>query len=251
MRSVLHAADGERGPTVVYLPGIDGTGELLLGTAERLTKFFRVVRLRYEGRGPADARLYERLASTAVDVLDDLGVDTAIVLAESFGGGVALQLALDHPERVSALALVNTFAWYPARLRARLSDLVFPFTPTWVLRAGRRFAPAPIFFWPRHDSDAEARFERVTPGFEDAGYADRLSALRQLDLRERLKKIDCPVALFAATHDRVVPSSETMRTLEEGLPNATLETIDRAGHLVLPLSDEPWVDRLDALARRT
>ena len=255
MRAVLHAtsddhAPGASGPLIVYVPGIDGTGELLLGTAESLAESFRVARLRYEGRGPSDARLYERLAASVAARLDDLGAESAIVLAESFGGGVALQLALDRPDRVSALALVNTFAWYPARLRARLSDLVFPFTPTWVLRAGRRFAPAAMFFRPRRDPDAEALFDRAKPGFEDAGYADRLSALRQLDLRGRLGEIACPVALFAATHDRVVPSLETMKTLEEGLPDATLETIDRAGHVVLPLRDEPWASRLNDLAHR-
>ena len=35
------------GPPLVYVPGIDGTGRLLLSTAERLTSRFRLICLRY------------------------------------------------------------------------------------------------------------------------------------------------------------------------------------------------------------
>src|SRR5438105_3401036 len=40
----------------------------------------------------------------------------ATVVAESFGGAVALTLALRHPELLERLVLVNTFAYFPSRL---------------------------------------------------------------------------------------------------------------------------------------
>ena len=57
----------------------------------------------------ADFTLAE-LARDAAGVLDYLGVERAAVLATSAGGPIGLRLALDFPQRVSALALLNTGA---------------------------------------------------------------------------------------------------------------------------------------------
>src|SRR5262245_41325916 len=94
------------GPPLVYVPGIDGSGELLLGTAARLAASFRLVRLRYGGDSSGG---YEELAASLVRVLDELEIERALLLAESFGVSVALETALDHPQRVAGLALVNGF----------------------------------------------------------------------------------------------------------------------------------------------
>jgi hypothetical protein len=58
------------------------------------------------------------------------------------------------------------------------------------------------------------------------------------------------VALFASDSDKIVPSVPAAREMLRGLPDATLEILPRAGHVVLPLAEEPWVDRLRALERR-
>lgn len=244
MRSVI-LGDSGNGPLLAFLPGMDGTGELLVGTARRLEERFRLVRFRYEDEGRAPgAELYVRLAATAAEALEGLGAGPALVLAESFGGGVALQLALDAPERVRGLMLVNTFARYPRRVRARLGGAAVPLVPQWAMRAGRDLLGRQVFFRPRRDAEAEAEFLRRATGFEDAGFAARLRALRHLDLVDRLGEIDVPCRLFASTHDRVVPSTRTMGVLRERLPRAVFEAIPRAGHIVLPLPEEPWLERV-------
>ena len=47
---IARIVDDAGGPSapLIYLPGVDGTGELLLGTAARLIERFRLIRLRYE-----------------------------------------------------------------------------------------------------------------------------------------------------------------------------------------------------------
>lgn len=242
---------GDRGdgPALVFVPGIDGTGELLLGTAARLEAAFRLVRIRYVDEGDRGSiETYERLADTLAESLEAAGVDTAVVLAESFGGGVALHLALRHPERVRALAIVNSFCWYPRRFRLWLSAVTFPFVPKRLMLLGRRLFQDRIFFRPRRDADAEAAFRAVPPAFMRPGFGARLDAVRVLDLRERLAEIDVPVELYASSHDAVVPAQAAMQTLARGLPRARLTTLERANHMVLPLAEEPWPERLGALA---
>jgi pimeloyl-ACP methyl ester carboxylesterase len=53
----------------------------------------------------------EELAASLVEALEESSVDPATLVGFSLGGGIALQIALDRPERVSALALVDTTAW--------------------------------------------------------------------------------------------------------------------------------------------
>lgn len=227
---------------------MDGTGELLLDTAQVLERRFRVLRMRYEDEGrKGGADTHERLADTAREELEAVGVRRALVLAESFGGGVALQLALRSPELVRGLALVNTFAHFPRRVRGRLGAAVLPFVPRVALRRGRDLVGRHLFFRPRRDPRAEAAFLERATGFENAGFAARLAAVCALDLRERLGEISVPARLFASTRDRVLPSVQTMSVLRDGLPDARLELIEGANHIVLPLAEEPWLERLEEL----
>ena len=53
----------------------------------------------------------EELAASLVEALEESGVEPATLVGFSLGGGIALQVALDRPARVTALALVDTTAW--------------------------------------------------------------------------------------------------------------------------------------------
>ena len=50
---------------------------------------------------------YPNLASDVVALLDHLGIDRAAVLGHSMGAGVALELAVSHPDRVSAIVPIS------------------------------------------------------------------------------------------------------------------------------------------------
>jgi pimeloyl-ACP methyl ester carboxylesterase len=246
----MHAeivATGGAGPPLVYVPGIDGSGELLLDTAARLERRFRLTRLRYVGH---EARDHGALAASVERCLATLGAPRTLVLAESFGVGVALQLALEHAPRVAGLALVNGFARFPDRLGLALTRGVFALAPeAWIHRARARFVQRGLFA-PRRDERALRQLLALDGDWFGAGYRARLGLIRALDLRPRLAEVRCPVALFAADHDRVVSSVRCAQEMAAGLPDAELTLLSRAGHIVLPLAAEPWEERLERLARR-
>ena len=72
------------GPPLVYVPGLDGSGELLLGTAERLAQRFRLVRIAYRTTGPPPrgGDSYASLAESIAARLDELGIERALVVAK-------------------------------------------------------------------------------------------------------------------------------------------------------------------------
>jgi len=239
--------EGGQGPPLVYVPGIDGGGDLLLGTAARLEQRFRLLRLAYR---PDGDDTYEALARAVVALLESLGVERAPFLAESFGGALGLQLALDHPGCVRGLAIVNGFAHFRRRARLALSALVLPFVPSPFFQIGRRTLGPRALIGPRRDPRVERLF-LACPGIEcDEGYARRLRMVRAVDLRPRLAQIRRPVALFASERDRVVDSLFQAREMAARIPGATLEVLAGSGHVVLPFPDEPWVERMEALAER-
>lgn len=236
-----------RGPELVYVPGIDGSGELLLGLAERLASHFRLTRLCYRGDTSGD---HATLAASVARCIQGLGVPSALVLAESFGVAVALLTALDHPRQVAGLALVNGFARYSNRLGLALTRGVFALAPAaWIHTGRRRFVQRGLIA-PRRDERALAGVIALRGDWFDERYRARLRWIAAVDVRARLGDVRCPVELYAAENDRVVDSVRAGRELASAIPTARFTLLPRAGHLVLPLAEEPWEERLLGLARR-
>jgi pimeloyl-ACP methyl ester carboxylesterase len=178
------------------------------------------------------------------------GVERTLLLTESFGGGVSLQAALLAPERVRGIAIVNSFARYPERARLALSIAIAPLIRRPIFRAARRLFAERYLLHPRRDASVLAAFRSAAGMGMDAAYRCRLRMIRTLDLLPRLSDIHCPVAIYAADSDRIVASLQAGRELKERLPNASLEILHNANHLVLPLPEEPWEARLLALDER-
>ena len=95
------------GPALLLLHGGLGDSGLWEPVVPFLAERFRVIRtdLRFFGRstGPAAPWSWE---DDVIGVLDELGVERAALAGLSLGGRLAIEIALDHPERITALALV-------------------------------------------------------------------------------------------------------------------------------------------------
>ncbi|MCA8966500.1 MAG: alpha/beta fold hydrolase [Planctomycetes bacterium] len=238
--------DGGAGPPIVFLPGIGGTSAMALHCVQRLRPAFRVLRLRWVGGGDDD---YPGLAASVLQVLEANSVGRAVLLAESFGVAVALQTALLAPAQVAGLALVNGFARYPRRGRLRLTRLASGLVGDRFYAWFRRRVGIRKLLGPRWTPELAAALAAKRTSF-DAAYRARLRMLQRLDLVPRLGEVICPVALFAADQDRIVPAVPCARQLLAGLPDATLQVVPRAGHLLLPLAELPWPEWLAALWAR-
>jgi len=240
---MMHALHGEPLPAtcpVVYLPGVDGTGRLLHrqpGLAERFT-------LRCVSYPQDDRHTYADLVSLGVKQLEDTG--PGVVLAESFGGAVGLMIALQRPDLVRRLVLVNTFAWYPRRLSIGLMSVVGPWLPNSPSHPSTRGVRS-LFFFGRSipKSEQDAWWDR-TADVPMRAYGHRFRMLAELDLRQRLREIDIPAIVFTSPNDWVVPATAG-RFLAKRLPCA--KRIGRsAGHAAMidPRVDvAAWLENTD------
>jgi pimeloyl-ACP methyl ester carboxylesterase len=110
----LAAEEAGAGPSVVLLHGLTATRRWVVHGSRRLERGGHRV-LAYDARGhgassPAprpDAYEYPDLVADLAAVLDERGIERAVLAGASMGCHTSVRFALDHPERVATLALIT------------------------------------------------------------------------------------------------------------------------------------------------
>jgi len=101
---------GENGPDFVVLHGLFGSGKNWRSFAGSLEEDFQVWTLdaRNHGDSPhADSMSYQQMAEDVVRFFDENELENVILLGHSMGGKTAMQLALQFPDRIAALIVVD------------------------------------------------------------------------------------------------------------------------------------------------
>lgn len=171
------------------------------------------------------------LAGDVAALLDHLGIGQADVAGFSLGGGVALQLALDHPDRVGRLVLVSV-SYAPDGYHEEITDPARHATST-------RMPTAEDFRQMREAYDRLA----PDPGHFDAFAAKASRAAGSLKgwTPEELGRITAPTLLVFGDHDFVrLEHAVQMHGLIPGaqlavVPGATHMSVLRRTDLFIPL----------------
>jgi pimeloyl-ACP methyl ester carboxylesterase len=190
-------------------------------------------------RFPDDAT-FDRFAEDAVELLDFLDIDSAIVIGQSLGGAIAIRLTSRYPERVRGLVLANTLARVSyehvglnATLLAPIAVTTNRYLPTGAARRLGRL-------WSQHDVwiyDSSPGWERVvdyalwtgsrTEPPEISGRRIRL--LKPEDLRPELAEIHVPTLVLKGPLDTYTPAVWA-RDIAERIPGALYVEVDGTGH---------------------
>ncbi len=239
---------GRRG-TVLLLHGLGSVGGTWAGQAPVLRALdLRGLAPDQPGFGhspwPGGPVTIPRFAQMACQVLDRYGVEVAHMAGISFGGAVALQLALDCPRRVRSLTLINTFAHLRPRLLRQW--LYFGWRSLWTRllgphRQAERVARH-IFPKPEH-AEFRAMLARTIRMADPQVYQGVLRELWRFDVRERLPALRMPALVVTGSADTTVDPA-VQAELVRGLPNARQVIIPEGGHAViadsLPVFNRHW-----------
>ena len=196
---------------------------------------FRVITYDAPGIGssqvPSSPMSMLGLADIGAGILDHLGLSSAHVLGVSFGGAVAQQMALSHPERVDKLILASTSFGGPA-IPGRLSALLRMMHPH-SYHPDRLARSAGAMFGGRMRTEPElaAGLKMTKPGSLRAA-AFRLSALAGWTSLHRLPSIRHETLVLCGDDDPVTPHVNH-RVMARLIPSARLHTVKGGGHLVL------------------
>ena len=168
---------------------------------------------------------YPNLASDIVALLDHLGIERAAVLGHSMGGGVALELAVSHPDRVSAIvpisASVSKDGMHP--------DLLDPST----------FETSPIMPTAQDFADFKAAYERLSPHPEQ--FDAFLMTLSGMDTDfagwtdEQLAAISCPVLIVQGDTDFTLVAHAGVMLAK--IPGSALAVVPATTHMQVTRRD--------------
>jgi 2-hydroxymuconate-semialdehyde hydrolase len=241
-----------QGPPVLLLHGIPSSSYLWREVIDRLSATFDVLAPDLLGYGDSDKRLDADLSIAAqarymVAFMETLGVHQAAVIGHDIGGGVAQLMAVDEPQRVARLVLIDSAAdnnW-PVPVIARLKE------PAWDqimvnidMRKGLREGLEKGTVTAGRVTDEVV--DEWTRPFQDLGgrraYLRAARALNNRDLISRSKHIDeieTPTLILWGANDAFL-EPRWAEVLQRKLRNSTVEIIDPGGHF-LPL------DRPDAV----
>lgn len=193
---------------------------------------FRVLRMDTRGHGASDAPegdySLELLAADALTVMDAAAAPNAIVCGVSLGGMVAMQLALEAPERVQALILACTSAAMDAAAwQARIDTVTADGTAAIADLAIQRFFSEP--FRRTHPEVVETARAGLT-AMSAAGYAGCCAAIRDMDLLSRLPVITAPTLIVHGARDVSTPFEGHGDRIAAAVPGSAVATLD-TGHL--------------------
>jgi pimeloyl-ACP methyl ester carboxylesterase len=202
---VHYRDDGPRdAPVLVCLHGTFSSLHTWDGWAEELEDDYRVIRPDLPGHGLTGPHPEARYGmADYVDFLaafcDELGIDRFVLAGNSRGGEIAWQFALDHPDRVTALVLVDAMG-FPMELAGSKGFLSLPVLP----RLLSRLTPRTLIR--RSVRDAYGDPSRVPPELVDR-YHDLIRRAGNRDAHLELVRRDMdPVHRHGELADLTVPA---------------------------------------------
>jgi 2-hydroxymuconate-semialdehyde hydrolase len=241
-----------QGPPILLLHGIPSSSYLWRDVIDPLSATFDVLAPDLLGYGDSDKRLDADLSIAAqarymVAFMETIGIHQAAVIGHDIGGGVAQLMAVDEPDRVARLILIDSAVdnnW-PVPVIARLKE------PAWDqimvnidLRKGLREGLEKGIVTAGRVTDEVV--DEWTRPFQDLGgrraYLRAARALNNRDLVGRSKhieEIETPTLILWGANDAFL-EPRWAEVLQHKFRNSTVEIIDPGGHF-LPL------DRPDAV----
>ncbi len=232
----LRAQVGGQGPPdFLCLHGLVDTLEIWDRVVGPLEQRGRVIRFDQRGHGESGAPdgpyTREDLAADVVGVLDQLGVERAILVGHSMGGIVSMATALAHPDRVAGLVLLGTASHCSGKVADWYEKIAL---------SGERDGTAGLarrIYGPSSDREVHGDARGI------AHVTRMLKSLYEDPLTPKLEGVRCPVLLVVGEKDPMGPkASEIIRT---ALPNGVLHVLPGCGHWTHVEAPDPVVALLD------
>ncbi len=245
---------GEGEPTFILLHGFGASIFSWREVTEPLSQYGTVIAydrpafglterpLEWEGESPYSP---QSQVDIVIGLMDKLGVEKAILVGNSAGGTVSMQVALQHPERVEALILVDAAvyagggapSWSRPLLKTPQMNHVGPLIARQLQAQGDEFINLAFHDPLKVTADILEGYRKPLRAENwDKALWQLTIASQESGLVARLAEITMPTLVITGDDDRIVPTEQSLRLADE-LPNAELKVIAQCGHL--PHEEKP------------
>lgn len=235
-------------PLFVFLPGMDGTGELLRAQTTGLEIAFDV---RCLAIPRDDATTWEILTEKVLELiraeLQNNPQRSVYLCGESFGGCLALKVATAQPQLFSRIILINSASSFHRRSWYGWTSQLTQLVPSCLYQVGA-LGLLPFL----------ASLGRILPGDRQELLKTmrsvppqtvlwRLSLVREFNADDaQLSSITQPILVIASALDRLLPSITEAKRLVKIFPHAQMAVLPYSGHACLLETDINLYEIMDA-----
>lgn len=244
----IHVQVRGRGEPLLLLNGLGANADMWEAFAAEFPDR-KVILFDAPGTGRSSESTYpmsiSMLAELAENVLDFHGVRKTDVLGYSYGGAVAQQFAYEYSYRVRRLVLASTNCGVGATLGSPQAMFILS-TPFRYYSKAYFYRIAPSLYGGRTARDMSVRQRmmesrsRFPPS--SAGYSMQILGGSTWTSRPFLNRLKTETLVISGDDDPLIPI-DNPKYLASRIPNAKLEIVEQAGHLML-------CDDAEHLARR-
>ncbi|HUI38295.1 MAG TPA: alpha/beta fold hydrolase [Thermoplasmata archaeon] len=254
----LYARDEGTGVPVVLLHGLGGDHTVWNGLIPGLAREFRVLAPDLRGHGrtvapPGSTFTFDELAGDLWAFLDGKGLPAVHLVGLSAGGFLALQAAIDRPDRLRSLTVVAAGAHCDRHTRAIGERWAETFRDSgfdaYVLRLLKDL------YYPDWVEAHMDYVDRLRSGLKESDGRNTVRwglSVRDFDVRGRVARIRLPTLVVHGMDDAVVDVSHA-RILRQSIPGAEMRLLAQTGHLVpierpeeLLAGLTDWIRRVEA-----
>ncbi|NEU76447.1 alpha/beta hydrolase [Hassallia byssoidea VB512170] len=222
-------------PLLVYLPGMDGTGQLLRSQTAGLEAGFDVRCLAIPRE---DLTSWDDLTKNVLDLIDQelkkSSPRPVYLCGESFGGCLAMKVAIASPKLFKRIILINSASAFNLRPLLNWTSQLTSIVPGYLYDIGALgLLPflASLGRVARGDRQELLKSMRYVP---PETVLWRISLLRDFNVDDKqLRTLTQPILVIAGGDDRLLPSVSEAERLVNILPNAKMVVLPHSGHACL------------------
>ncbi|MDH6059060.1 alpha/beta hydrolase [Chrysosporum bergii ANA360D] len=222
-------------PLFVYLPGLDGTGQLLRSQTAGLELGFDVRCLAIPRQ---DLATWDVLSNHVLDLihaeLEKSSHRPVYLCGESFGGCLAMKVATQAPQLFKRIILVNPASAFQLRPWLMWSSQLTYFVPECFYDVGALGLLPFLASLPRIPRNVRYELLKTMRSVPPATVNWRLSLLKEFSIAEnQLRHLTQSVLLIAGGGDRLLPSVNEAKRLVSILPKSKMLVLPNSGHACL------------------
>jgi len=223
-----------KGRTLILIHGAGGMSSYWANQLSELSKNSRVIAIDLPGHGKSqrmkEKPTIERYVEHVVGFMKQINLGKAVIAGHSMGGVVVQQLALENPELVEKLIIIDSGAKFPDQ--GNFPDLIRDNPEAAGIELLNRLLSPKTLAEGKLSSIME--YFQVGADFDLSILANDFEAVGAVDLRARLKEIAVPTLIIAGADDMIASLS---LFLHENIKGSKLEMIPDAGHM--PMLEQP------------
>ncbi|MCC5642076.1 alpha/beta hydrolase [Nostoc sp. CHAB 5824] len=222
-------------PLLVYLPGMDGTGQLLRSQTAGLETGFDVRCLALPRK---DLNTWDVLAKSVLDLihaeLEKSSQRPVYLCGESFGGCLAMKVAIQVPHLFKRIVLINPASSFRLRPWLNWASQLTYLVPSELYDVGALGLLPFLASLPRISRSDRHELLKTMRSVPSETVLWRLSLLREFEVDdEQLDRLTQPVLLIAGGSDRLLPSVTEVKRIGNILPNNKIVVLPHCGHACL------------------